>query len=45
MSTPRLFEPFDVGALHLAHRIVIAPMGQGLRPVANGASCPGAVPY
>jgi 2,4-dienoyl-CoA reductase-like NADH-dependent reductase (Old Yellow Enzyme family) len=28
MSTPRLFQPLDVGALHLANRIVIAPMCQ-----------------
>lgn len=32
MSTPRLFEPIDVGALHLANRILIAPIGQGRRP-------------
>jgi 2,4-dienoyl-CoA reductase-like NADH-dependent reductase (Old Yellow Enzyme family) len=28
VSAPRLFEPLDVGALHLANRIVIAPMCQ-----------------
>ncbi|MCW1383127.1 NADH:flavin oxidoreductase/NADH oxidase [Novosphingobium sp. KCTC 2891] len=26
MSSPKLFQPFDVGGLHLANRIVIAPM-------------------
>ena len=28
MSQPRLFEPLDIGGLHLANRIVIAPMCQ-----------------
>jgi len=28
MTTPRLFEPFNVGSVHLANRIVIAPMCQ-----------------
>ena len=28
MTTPRLFEPLSIGALHLANRIVIAPMCQ-----------------
>ncbi|MES2858577.1 MAG: oxidoreductase, partial [Pseudomonadota bacterium] len=28
MSTSRLFEPLSIGALHLANRIVIAPMCQ-----------------
>lgn len=28
MSTPRLFEPIDVGALHVANRIVIVRTGR-----------------